>query len=105
MASPGVVAVGETEHRQPGFALAGEAGRALEGLAFERGVEGLGGFVGRGSDRSHGLDHTRLLAGPLEGFRRVLRSVAGADDRPGQAAGGQDDDGGSRTRIRRSAGR
>jgi len=45
MASDGVVAVQPSERVQPGLTVVGERAAALEGLAFEGRVEGLGDSV------------------------------------------------------------
>jgi hypothetical protein len=64
MTASGVVAMQPAKRRQPCFPCGGLASGALQGLAFERGVQTLRGGVVRGTaGRAHGLDHPRRLAG------------------------------------------
>ncbi len=87
MTASGVVAVEPAECVEAGVAFTGPGLAALERLAFERRVEGLGECVVRaGADRAHGLANAGLAAGVGEGPAGVLGSVVGVQDPSGKAA-------------------
>lgn len=89
MASDGVVAVQPAKEVQMGFALGVPGPAALQGLAFEGGVEGLGEWVVRaGADRARGLGGAGLAAGVGEGPAAVLGPVIAVGNGAGETAAG-----------------